>query len=114
MTAFALRQTVEHLPFNGEGRDPRGNVVETWADPVAVRVYGWHTGSSHEPQIAGHDRTVVEGQVFGPESWRPSTRDRVVLPGAGTYEVIGEPEDYNHGPFGWRPGLVTNLKKTEG
>lgn len=112
---FPLAQTIKHAAFNGTTRDTRGNIVESWAAAVDVYVYGWHTGSSHEPQIAGHDRVVVEGQVFGPESWRPSPRDRVTLPGvAGTYEVIGEPEDYNHGPFGFRPGLVTNLKKTEG
>ena len=114
MTEFPLAQTIGHRVYDATARDSHGNSVDAWADPVDVQVYGWHTGSSDEPRVVGHDRVVVQGQVLAPESFRPSPRDLVDLPGAGTYEVIGEPEDYNHGPFDWRPGVVVNLRRATG
>jgi len=112
--SFRLAQTIRHATYAGTTRDPRGNVTDSWADYVDAKVYGWVVGGSHEPKIAGHDRVVVDAEVFGPESWRTGSRDRVELPGFGAFEVIGDQEDYNHGPFGWRPGLVTNLRRVEG
>lgn len=110
-----LAQVVQHLPYAGEVRDSRGNVVDAWDDPVDVAVYGWYVSSTHEPQIPLHDRVRVDAQVLAPESFVPSPRDKVLLPGRpGEYEVVGETEDYNHGPFGWRPGNVVNLKKVNG
>lgn len=115
VVSFPLTQTVSHLAFDSGARDDRGNVVPAWLPPVTVAVIGWYVSSTHEPQIAGHDRVLVEAQVLAPESWVPSPRDRVHLPGrTGEYEVIGETEDYNHGPFQWRPGNVVNLKKVAG
>ena len=114
MIAPPLAHTIQHLPYTGEVRNSRGNVVDTWGDPVDVAVYGWHTSATHEPQIAGHDRVLVEAQVLAPPSWRPSPRDKVNLPGFGEYEVIGETEDFNHGPFGWEPGNAIGLRKVTG
>ena len=111
---FPLAQTVQHLAYAGQVRDSRGNVIDAWADPVDVAVYGWHTSATHEPQIAGHDRVLVDAQVLAPQSWRPSPRDKVTLPGFGEYQVIGETEDFNHGPFGWEPGNRVNLRKVAG
>lgn len=112
---FPLAQVVQHLAYAGEVRDSRGNVVDSWADPVLVAVYGWHISTTHEPQIAGHDRVLVDAQVLAPESFVASPRDKVLLPGRpGEYEVIGETEDFNHGPFGWRPGNRVNLRKVTG
>ena len=112
--AFPVAHTIGHRAVIDGARDAHGNPVTSWADPVDVTVYGWHTGQSEEPQIAGHDRVRVDGRVFAPESWQPGPRDLVVLPGKGEFKVIAEVEDYNHGPFGWRPGVVVNLRKVTG
>ena len=112
--SFPLAQVVSHLAYVGQVRNDRGNLVDAWADPVEVPVYGWHTSATHEPQIAGHDRVLVDAQVLAPQSWRPSPRDKVTLPGFGEYQVIGETEDFNHGPFGWEPGNRVNLRKVTG
>lgn len=109
-----LAQTIKHEAFDGSQRDSRGNVIEAWKPAVDVAVFGWHTGKSAEPQIPGHERVTVDGQVFAPESWKPQPRDRVILPGAGRFEVQGFPEDYNHGPFGYRPGVAVNLRQVSG
>lgn len=112
---FPLAQTVQHAVYDGTQRDSRGNVIDSWATPVDVAVYGWYISTTHEPQIAGHDRVLVDAQVLGPESWVPAPKDKVLLPGRpGEYQVIGETEDYNHGPFSWKPGNVVNLRKVTG
>ena len=114
MSVYPLAQTIKHRVHDGTTRDSRGNVIDSWADPVDVKVYGWYISSTHEPQIAGHDRLLVDAQVLAPESFRPGPKDRIELPGFGDYAVNGETEDYNHGPFGWRPGNVVNLRRVTG
>ncbi|WP_431941677.1 hypothetical protein [Nocardia grenadensis] len=63
--------------------------------------------------MSGHDRVVVEVELFAPEEFDCAPQDKVILSGT-EYSVIGHAEDYNNGPFGWRPGLVINLKRAEG
>lgn len=110
-----LAQVVQHLAYVAGARDDRGNPIDSWADPVDVAVHGWVISNSHEPQIAGHDRVLVDAQVLAPESFVPAPKDKVLLPGRpGEYQVIGETEDFNHGPFGWRPGNRVNLRKVTG
>lgn len=111
---FPLPHTVQHLAYSGEGRNSRGNVVDVWADPVDVPAF-WHTGPTHEPQIAGHERVRVDAKVYVDRDLSVSAKDKFVLPRWGEFEVEGEPEDYNSGPFGWAPGLVAlNLRKVTG
>lgn len=91
--------------------DELGNDV--WVDEESstpVQVAGWATPSADEPKLAGHDRQTVTVELYAPVgSFRPE--DAVKLPEReDTLEVIGEPENYSHGPFGWDPGLeVVNL-----
>lgn len=85
--------------------------------PENVQVFGWSVPQSEEPGVSGQDRVVVDVQMLGSVSMTVSHRDRFVLPSgphAGTFEVSGEVQDYNHGPFGWAPGVVVNLRRVEG
>lgn len=92
-------------------QDALGNDV--WVDgetPEKVPVAGWSVPASDEPKLAGHDRRTVTIELLAPVGvFRPE--DAVTLPDrADTLEVIGEPENFSHGPFGWDPGLeVVNL-----
>lgn len=101
--------------------DELGNPIETDAlgnDTVTetrdtVKVAGWAVPRTAEPKIAGHARRTVEVELFAPVGmFRP--QDAVVLPERDdVLEVIGEPENYEHNPFGWAPGLeVVNLGGT--
>ena len=79
-----------------------------------VRVAGWAVPRTAEPKIAGHDRRTVQVELYAPVgTFRP--QDAVVLPERDdVLEVIGEPENYQHNPFGWAPGLaVVNLGGTQ-
>ncbi len=102
--------------------DDLGNPIEVDAlgnDTVTeqrdtVRVAGWAVPRAAEPKLAGHARRTVEVELFAPVgTFRP--QDAVELPERDdVLEVIGEPENYEHNPFGWAPGLeVVNLGGTQ-
>lgn len=101
--------------------DDLGNPIETDAlgnDTVTetrdtVKVAGWAVPRTAEPKLAGHARRTVEVELFAPVGmFRP--QDAVELPERDdVLEVVGEPENYEHSPFGWAPGLeVVNLGGT--
>ena len=92
--------------------DALGNDTVTEARDT-VKVAGWAVPRSDEPKLAGHDRRTVQVELYAPVGmFRP--QDAVVLPERDdVLEVIGEPENYEHNPFGWAPGLeVVNLGGT--
>ncbi len=112
---FPTVHTVGHKVWSVSGTDSHGNTVGAHADPVDVKVYGWSAPSGVTE--LGDDRVIIDLKVYGPQTFLPSFRDQIVIPtgaNAGTFDVVGEVEDYNHGPFGWAPGVVVNLKRVDG
>ena len=101
--------TVQHLAYAGTVEDSRGNEIPAFAAPVARKVYGWAAPQSSEPKVAGVESVVVTLEVFAP-TFPVSDRDRMVVDG-DVFEVVGDPEDFNHGPFGFAPGMVVNLTR---
>lgn len=104
------------LPFEVQRvRRASGVVDELGNETVSesretVHVAGWAVPSAAEPKLAGHDRRTVQVELFAPVgAFRPE--DAVQLPErADVLEVVGEPENFEHNPFGWSPGLeVVNL-----
>ena len=90
-------------------RDILGN--EVWVDEEReILVHGWSVPQSSEPKLAGHSQRVVSVELLAPVG-AFSANDAVKLPDRDdVLEVIGEPENYEHGPFGWSPGIeVVNL-----
>ena len=90
-------------------RDILGN--EVWVDEEReILVHGWSVPQSSEPKLAGHSQRVVSVELLAPVG-AFSANDAVKLPDRGdVLEVIGEPENYEHNPFGWSPGIeVVNL-----
>lgn len=94
--------------------DAHGNPEKSWGPAASHPVCGWSAPSSGEPKLAGHDRVVVDIELIAPVAFPAKPQDLVVLEGR-EFEVLGEPEDYEHGPFGFRPGvLIWNLQRVEG
>ena len=90
-------------------RDMLGN--EVWVDEEReILVHGWSVPQSSEPKLAGHSQRVVSVELLAPVG-AFSANDAVKLPDRGdVLEVLGEPENYEHNPFGWSPGIeVVNL-----
>lgn len=111
---FPTPYTVQTSEFTKSGTDSHGNPVETWADPIEQRVYGWAAPNSVQPKYLGQERTLVDVELYTPAGFTAGPRDRITLPDGKTFEAIGYPEDYTHGPFNWSPGLVVNLLRVEG
>lgn len=90
--------------------DLGNDVIVDVEDEVPVKVAGWATPQAAEPKLAGHDRRTVVVELLAPTGeFRPE--DAVRIPGRDDLlEVVGEPENYDHGPFGFAPGIeVVNL-----
>lgn len=111
--SFICRYTVGVRTYSEDGEDPRGNRIETWSDPVSTPVYGWGPPQSAEPDIPGHDRVTVDLELYVPPGFRATAHDKIVLEGE-EFDVVGRPADYGHGPFGYNPGAVVKLTRTEG
>lgn len=112
-TPFPLRHTVRKISRTVTGRDKLGNATtkEITSDVV---VAGWSQPTSDEPKLAGHERRTVKIEMYAPAG-AFLVGDAVRLPERkDVLEVVGEPENYEHNPFGWAPGLeVVNLAGIE-
>lgn len=64
---FPTPFTVGHKVFSASGTDAHGNPVEGWAAPVDRAVHGWAAPTTDEPKLAGHDRDVVEVELYAPD-----------------------------------------------
>lgn len=94
--------------------DDWGNPIASYADPVEVGVYGWGPPSSDDPI-----RDVGSGTVHDIDLYCSTPfcghLDRVTLPNEPLPLMVqGRPDDFNHGPFGFRPGYRVKLKRVEG
>lgn len=110
---FPLAHTVTHRATTYDGTDEYGNPVPSTTD-TEVQVYGWAPVSMAEPPEAGRSEVAWEAEIYSPEAaWSPRPSDRVLLDGV-EFEVVGYPENWNKGPFGWQPGIVVHVKRVEG
>lgn len=108
---FPTPWTILHMAYAGTTNDSHGNQVETWADPVPRAVYGWAAPQFTEPMTPGVTSEVVTLIVYSPK-FDVGERDRFAVDGK-TYDIVGEAGDYDHGPFGFHPGMVINLKRSD-
>ena len=110
---FPERFTVSHRALLPAVEDSQGNMVPGgFAGPVSVRVYGWGPPSPDgetRPELSGLRRDL---DVFCKTAFC-GPGDQVVVDGT-PYDVVGHPEDFNHGPFGFTPGYRVSLKRAEG
>lgn len=106
------RYQVQHLAKTEDAEDSWGTKHPVWADPIEVEVFGW-SPPSPDTEIRDIGSGVRRDlDLYAPTGFaRPG--DHVVIEGE-TYEVIGYPEDFTHGPFGFPAGYRINLQRVEG
>ncbi|MFF1531488.1 head-tail adaptor protein [Cellulomonas sp. NPDC058312] len=100
--------------FIGSAEDDLGNPTEGWGTAVETSAVWWTPSSvaTSEQKMAGHDRVVVDLVMVVDSATAVGPRDRVVIDGRD-FEVIGYPEDFDHGPW-WQPGRKpVNLRRIE-
>lgn len=113
MRRFRLRWTAGHRVYSETGgQDAHGNDIPAWANPVDVPAIWW-SPSSTEPAVAGHDRVNVDVVMVVDSALMVSPHDRMILAGE-EYEVIGFPEDYDHGPGRSAGRKPVNLQRVDG
>lgn len=91
------------------GRDTRNNPTTTWGAPVDRAAYGWGAPSANEPVSGSTSTLVVEKELLAP-TFPIDHRDELVVEGQ-RYMVVGDPGDFDHGPFGTRLGMVVKLRR---
>lgn len=83
------------------------------ATGTQVAVMGWapagSPGLSVEPNEA---RVIHDIDLLVPPGVTGGPKDVVDLPD-GQFEVVGWPDDWTKGPFGFQPGKVVKLKRTQ-
>ncbi len=104
--------TVQVLPRIAAVDDAYGNATDSWGPARTEPVYGWAPAGTTEVNGSRH-AVSADLQVFAPSGFSCSPRDRMVVDGR-TYDVQGEVEDFDHGPFGYQPGGQVNLRRVEG
>jgi len=92
--------------------DAHGNPVASWSDPVEVPVYCWAPGGAAQEDNINREQVSWDLDLYTDEI-EVGPADRVTVKGLD-YEVVGYPEDYRWGPFGWQPGVRVNLRRVEG
>ena len=109
---FPTPHTIEVRDRVDGALDAFGDEVVEWADWRPMGVMGWAPTTTTEPKTVGVDRVVVDLEVFSPAT--VTARSQVRLPDGRIFDVVGEPEDWNRGPFGYAPGYVFNLRRVDG
>lgn len=108
-----LAQTITHLPRVVGAKDSHGRAAVTFGPAVSINVFAVYPRMSEEPNEAGRESTVIGLTVLAPSGVSIPATDRVTFDGL-TYEVDGFTANWNHGPFGYAPGVSINLTRVEG
>lgn len=107
---FPTPWAVDVLAYVGTVENEYGNVTPAWATvPESKPVYGWAPAGTNENNASRHTVTA-DLELFAPPEFTLDPRDHVRIDGL-TYEVQGAVEDFNHGPFGFAPGVRVNLRR---
>ncbi|WP_156963562.1 hypothetical protein [Corynebacterium auriscanis] len=101
---------------------PGEPVVDRFGDsrpgPVVsrhLRVAGWWVDRVEEKAGESVLRTIDYLHVHVPVGAEFGTAAKIRLPDGSVWQVAGNPENYDHGPFGFSPGLVVvHALKVEG
>jgi hypothetical protein len=114
MPAFPTPHTVRVHVYLSSAVDAHGNPTATWdANGIDYPVYGWSPPSADTETLGGREAVTRALDLLVPPGFPAGPRDRVSVDGV-LYDVVGYPEDFDHGPFRWTPGLRVNLRRTEG
>lgn len=113
MSIFPTPWTVTLHARSTGTKDAHGNPVESWATPGTEEpVYGWAPPSpDSQPFDANRTPVVRDLDVYAPAS-AAKPKDQMSVNGV-RYEVVGQPENFNYGPFGFAPGVRVSLLRVE-
>jgi len=95
--------------------DPLGGPEPRWVDAGPVDSFGWWQPTADELGIeSGRRSEEVSRVLLVPAGTACGDKDRWTIPGDGTFEQVGGPQDNSRGPFGMQTPLIVYLKTVEG
>lgn len=109
--------TVEVWREGAPVEDRFGNLVPGPGVWEPVKVAGWSRKRVSEGDEDSVLRTVDALEVHFPAGEEPAPSEKIRIPARPSeeWEVDGNADDWNHGPFGFAPGLVkVHCRKVEG
>lgn len=95
--------------------DSHNSLVDGWAEPEPVEVYGWADASTPSMPVGeGVNRQPITNlvDVFAPAPVG-NPKAHWALPG-GVFEQVGTVTDFRHGPWWSGSGVVIRLRKITG
>jgi len=102
-------------PFEPGATDGMGAAVDAWGTSGNVGTHGWWPPSVE--QILGQEpqRRAIEIALalLIPNGTVCADKDRWTI-GAEPLLQVGDPQDFNHGPWGMEVPLIVYLKRSEG
>ncbi len=103
-------------PYTPGSENSIGERPPGWGTPVTVDSHGWWEPAPE--QILGVEpgrrSQEIDLALLVPTATVCADRDRWTIPGAGAFEQVAGPQDYNHGPFGMSVPLIVYLKGVRG
>ena len=109
-----ISETVQHEAFVSGGVDPKGNEVESWADPVPLGIYAHNPSASSEILIDGHMHRVESApMIYVASTAVVGNRDRITARGKRFY-VDGDPADFRNPYDSSMNGIAIKLKAVTG
>lgn len=112
---FPLAHTVKLIRRNKIGENALGQPIYSDTPTVVERhVYGFRPRRAQDSSVdenpALDDRSISELYLLAPDG--DYVEDDVIeLPNGRRYEVKGEIEDLNFGPFGFKPGYRLIMRR---
>lgn len=110
---YPVRVPVVLERFSEGVKDALGNPVESWEEPVTVRVVGVEPAVASEPITVGTNRVVVDAKMYAPISVGFGPGDRVEVNGT-RFAVVGFPGRADLGPWWDLPLCTVLLKAVDG
>lgn len=114
MTVYPLKYEVKTRKVTGQGADRFGDTTLEYEDWENKPAFGWEISRNTETTGDSIIRTTDKMKLYAPPETNPGPGGQIQLSNNTTWEVEGNPDDYNNNPF-FTPGLlVIHAKKVEG
>lgn len=115
MASYPTPWTITRYPCIPGDDDGLGNEEPTFGPPVTQRIQGYYMPSVYEQLGQYVSREIVDVLMFVPPDFVGGPRDQYSIPGQpGKFEQIGHVRDYTKGPYGFKPGMLVELKRVTG
>lgn len=110
---FPTPHSVGHITPAAVSNNALGQPIPAAGAATVRKVYGWRVKATAEGASAPYaGRTVTELYLLTPDGdYAPADLVQVPADTGPIFEVIGDGEDFNNGPFGFTPGYRFTLRR---